>query len=533
MTQIAISLIKMSGVIGGVVTAIDNFFGIFFPGAKLRKGLDFAPGRAPCMAALDDIKLPMGSGQICPRDPEKYVFSFFSGPVQANSNLVSEGLPFEYPSGIPGEPDVLYTVIKPLRPGVTFKNAKKFIFSGPINSGATINAPSVVQPINMMPYITSTKFTAYKFPSSTDLVAIITPGPQKNNTNVVSGPGLGLTNTLYIDIQKDCSLYVELAGGRGGTFPVYANGVNFQNVAIPLTPGFIGGHPGTVFGLLSCKKGDILKVFLGSVGVETDANSNSVTTNNPFQSGQGGIGTIFGGANGGGASYIVRFRNIFDAYSNSNGDILAVAAGGGGASRNASGGFAGNSADGLQYGQKILTKPSGSAGGLSNVVDLAPILLRHRENDLSGGGGTLTVGGLSSITDTPERNSSWGQKITPFEDSGFVPVANGHSGGGSVITFSGSGGGGGGGGYYGGGAGAWNLLPKPNNLHGAGGGGSSYSTLKPATRDNSTINVYRRIDDTSISQILPNNVPESPLYGFGFLVLGVKNSEVDGNIVLN
>jgi hypothetical protein len=37
-----------------------------------------------------------------------------------------------------------------------------------------------------------------------------------------------------------------------------------------------------------------------------------------------------------------------------------------------------------------------------------------------------------------------------------------------------SGGGGGGSGYYGGAQGTWNNIAKPNNLHGAGGGGSSF-----------------------------------------------------------
>jgi hypothetical protein len=375
----------------------------------------------------------------------------------------------------------------------------------------------------MTPYITSEYYTAFKFPSSTDTKAIITPGPQTDNPNIISGSGTGLTNTFYIDIQEDCSLYVELAGGRGGQFPVYANGVNAQNQAIPLTPGYVGGAPGIVFGTLQCRKGNILRVALGSVGVELDVNQNSITSNNSFPSGQGGIGTIFGGSNGGGASYIVRYRTIFNAYENVNGEIIAVAGGGGGASRNASGGFAGSSAEGLLYGGTIDTKPAGSAGGLNNITDKAPIVLNHRENGLSGGGGSLTVGGLSSIVDAPERNSCWGQKITPFADSGFVPVANGHSGGASVITFSGTGGGGGGGGYYGGGAGAWNRLPKPNNSHGAGGGGSSFSRLQPTTRNNSSINVYR-------TEGLPVNNPANSLYGFGYLVLGVKSSEVLGTL---
>jgi hypothetical protein len=127
------------------------------------------------------------------------------------------------------------------------------------------------------------------------------------------------------------------------------------------------------------------------------------------------------------------------------------------------------------------------------------------------------VPGLSDVTDTPERSSSWGQKLIPFEDSGFVPTKNGHSGGGSVITFSGSGGGGGGGGYFGGGAGSWNQVFKPNNLHGAGGGGSSWSKLTKATSDNSTINVYRR-------SVMPTEDPKNALYGFGYLVLGVESA---------
>jgi hypothetical protein len=504
---------------------LNSIIGFFFPGVTTRAGRPRGPGNAPCMTTgLGDVSLPEGATQRCTAGPDEYIFSFFAGPCMPSPE-VSVGAPFEYPSGTPGVGNVQYRLIQPFRPGVPYNNTLKYMFQGTNNRLSLGPALTTAQPVNMTPFITPDFFTAYKFPSSTDTKAIITPGPQTNNTNVKSGLGLGLTNTMYIDIQEDCSMYIEIAGGRGGTFPVYANGVNSQNQAIPLTPGFIGGTPGTVFGVLSCRKGDIFKVALGSVGIELDANQNSVTNNNSFKSGQGGIGTIFGGANGGGASYIVKHSNIFDAYENINGEIIVVAGGGGGASRNASGGFAGSSADGLLYGGTIETRAAASAGGLSNVVDLAPLVLNHRVNGLSGGGGSTTVGGLSSIIGTPERNSCWGQKIQPFEDSGLVPSANGHSGGASVITFSGTGGGGGGGGFYGGGAGAWNLLPKPNNLHGAGGGGSSFSLLKPATRNQASINVYRQDD-------LPVNNPNNNLYGFGFLVLGIKSARAIGNVSL-
>jgi len=501
-------------------------FGNIFPKAEMRPR---NPGNAPCMkTGQDRIALPLGNGPFCPAEEMTYTFSFFCGPTNvSNVGIVSSLVPIPYSSGI-GDQTVDYY---PITPSPAFTPVQTSNYVSYLSSGSVSFGPnSPPQPVNLCPSIykftdangqQTTRYSVYKFPTASGgSIATILPGPQlPENPNVIatSPTKNGLSNTIYIDINNNSTLYVELGGGRGGPFPVYANGVDFNKKAIPLEPGFVGGSPGVVYGLLRVNKGQVLKVFLGSVGVELDVNSNSLNLNNPFQSGQGGIGTIFGGSNGGGSSYIMRFRNLSDAYANNNGDLIAVAAGGGGASRNASGGNGGSSDDSLSYGQPIKSKLAGSAGGLSNVVDVAPTVLTHRTNGLSGGGGSTTVPGLSSVTDTPERNSSWGQPLSPFEDSGFVPTINGHHGGGSVITFSGSGGGGGGEGYNGGGAGAWNLLTKPNNVHGAGGGGSSMSSLRPVTRDNSNINVYRK-------QLMPVNDPNQPLYGFGYLVLGVESA---------
>ena len=493
--------------------------------------------------AFEDIKLPYKNTGFCRPDFSSYTFSFFCGPTGVyepgplsllNPTITFGGVPAantdlytDVPSGLPGVSSVTYSAVVPLQ-RQTFSGLKPNNYTYFATLGTGTNAVS--NPVNCSPPVFQPAsgdplYGAFKFPSKSSPAAFITPGEKGADDNVASTTSsLGLTNTMYINVQFDTTFFVELGGGRGGSFPVYANGLDLKNNPVPLDPGFSGGPGGIVYGLLKCRKGDVLKVFLGSVGVELDANSNSTTANNPFSSGQGGIGTIFGGANGGGASYMVRFSSLTDAYTNSNGTLVAVAAGGGGASRNASGGSGGSAAPLLRYGETVKTSPDGSAGGLSNVVGPAPSVLSRRVNVLSGGGGSSIVPGLSDVTDTPERSSSWGQKLSPFEDSGFVPTKNGHSGGGSVITFSGSGGGGGGGGYFGGGAGAWNQVFKPNNLHGAGGGGSSWSKLTKATGDNSTINVYRR-------GLMPTEDPKNALFGFGYLVLGVESATV-GTLVL-
>jgi len=507
--------------------------GIFLP--NLPDGVPRGSTLGPCMkTAADDIKLPLRNTGYCSPDALSYTFSFFSGPTGVfipgpsgpvlNPNITFGGVPagntdfFTFNSGL-DLPPVEYSAVVPLQKR-TVKNYT--FFSTTIGSfGTASNAVSV--PVNCCPPIYASpgnpkKYGAYKFPSAADPAAIVTPGEEGADDNIACTPTTGgLTNTFYINVQRDCTFFVELGGGRGGDFPVYANGVDANNVPVPLDPGFSGGPAGIVYGLLKARKGEVLKVFLGSVGVELDANSNSTTPNNSFASGQGGIGTIFGGANGGGSSYIVKFSSLSDAYNNFNGTLVAVAAGGGGASRNASGGAAGSAAPLLKYGEHVKATTEGSAGGLSNVVGPAPIVLTRRVNDLSGGGGTTITPGLSDVTDTPERTSSWGQKLSPFEDSGFVPIPNGHGGGGSVVTFSGSGGGGGGGGFYGGGSGAWNQVFKPNNLHGAGGGGSSMSKLTKATADNSTINVYR-------TSLMPTEDKNNALFGFGYLVLGIESA---------
>jgi hypothetical protein len=340
----------------------------------------------------------------------------------------------------------------------------------------------------------------------------------------------GQTNVLYIYAKQEVTLYVELSGAYGGSFTVYPNGVNPNTgIAIPLEPGFEGGSPGIVYGLYTLNKNDVLKVFLGTAGEEVQ-NSLGVLRNNGF--GQGGLGTIFGGSNGGGASYAVHFKStnntdedVYDALTrsftaSSTGTLVCIAGAGGGASRNASGGSAGfseTSYASLVYGAILEHGPIGSRGGVNNIIGAAPYDAGLLVNQFSGGGGVLTTGGQSNVPDQIPYRGSFGTKLTPFSTSTG-------SNGGTVSTSTGSGGGGGGGGLYAGGAGGWNGLPKPNNVHGAGGGGSSWrGLLQKTTRGSQSygnLNVYRasfgdqgRIWDTREFRLQNRN---------GYLVLGLR-----------
>jgi len=328
----------------------------------------------------------------------------------------------------------------------------------------------------------------------------------------------GLSSTLYIYAVKDVTIFIELGGARGGNVEVYANGVNpITGVGVPLDPSYVGGNRGVVHGLYTLQANEVLKVFLGSVGQELGMSDVPSFGGN----GQSGIGTIFGGANGGGASYICHFTGT-DALDNAFADtakyskLICVAGGGGGSSRNASGGSAGFTDNDFKYGEAPVAKAFGSSGGKSYALGPAPYLPGLKTNEFSGGGGVETSGGQSNVTEPTEPKSSYGKRIAPFKTDG----------GGSVVTESGSGGGGGGGGLYGGGAGGFNGLPKPNNIHGAGGGGSSWTGfLQPATTGTRvSLNCYRNETWANIPK--SKSFPQSyaGYSDFGYIVIGLPNT---------
>lgn len=336
-----------------------------------------------------------------------------------------------------------------------------------------------------------------------------------------SGISNGLATVLYIEVVNDCFLYLEIGGARGGDVEVYTSGIDpITGTAKPLDPSYVGGSPGVVFGTVKVSSGDVLKVFLGSQGTSAlDSTGTLIYDGN----GQAGLGTIYGGANGGGPSYIIKYSAAIKggaltaAYqASTNYDIIAVAAGGGGASRNASGGSGGLNADTMLYGQpQTTTSIFGSAGGKSFILGPAPYLPGRITNDFSGGGGLTTIGGASLVTSQQPARASEGSSLKPFTGQiGLQP-----QGGASVNTVVGSGGGGGGGGFFGGGAGGFNGYPKPNNVHGAGGGGSSFlgSSLQASTKgQNVSMNAYR------------NSVGSQPLWDpttcnkHGYLIIGIE-----------
>ena len=327
----------------------------------------------------------------------------------------------------------------------------------------------------------------------------------------------GLANVLYVIAKYDVIIYLELGGAKGGDVNIYSSGLD--SIGLPaLTGSYLGGEGGIVYGLYKLSANDVLKVYLGAEGQEIV----NTTGQSPYDgNGQGGLGTIFGGANGGGASYAYHYRyaafgsdNIFDnvleaAMDSKMATQVCVSAGGGGASRNASGGSGSFNNSTLSYGQDVSIadghkrKPWGSAGGISYLMGRAAEIPGIKTNDLSGGGGTLTAGGYSKVPDQyPTKYSSCGQKLQPFQNSG----------GGSVLTNMGSGGGGGGGGIFGGGSGGWNGMPKPNNVHGAGGGGcSSFGLLGNSTRGlNGNLNFYRNSDWVTDNGYMVIGLPISP-----------------------
>ena len=357
-------------------------------------------------------------------------------------------------------------------------------------------------------------------------------GSTQNVPAPADGSTPGLSSNVYIYAVQDTTLYLELGGARGGLYQVYNGAVN-QNtgVPIPVVPTYEGGAPGVVYGLWRMPAGSAIRAYLGSRGTLTE----DPNVAPPFDGkGQGGIGTIFGGANGGGASYLVYwaptvgkpYAALEAAQTGQGGALIAVSGGGGGSSRNASGGPAGFFVDqyasggytSLTYGAGVTTSNRGSAGGLNYVLGTAPSLPQVATNDLSGGGGVESYGGASNVPNPwPNRFSNYGTALRPFVSSG----------GASVSTDTSSGGGGGGGGLYGGGAGGYNGIAKPNNVHGAGGGGSStFGALAPATTPLSgpnggrgaTLNLYRSAGGAlSVWDPTVDNAD-------GYLVIGLKFS---------
>jgi hypothetical protein len=370
--------------------------------------------------------------------------------------------------------------------------------------------------------------------------------PINLNLPSTSGPQ-GLSTILYFICLVDSCVYIDLGGARGGKFPLFSTNTDSQGNPYDISK-FTGGNPGTIFGTLQVKKNDVLKVYLGSPG---DANINSIPALGGY--GQGGQGTFLGGAYGGGASYITHFKFSVFGYNPLPGGskspqpysavlqaalspvssplpiLVCIAGGGGGSSRNASGGSAGFANESLTYGNSNVSKDQkpvsrfGSSGGLTNVEGDAPVLVSRSNNVLSGGGGVQTTGGQSAVT--KQSKSCNGQRLIPFVPGG---------GGGSVYTDVGSGGGGGGGGEFGGGAGAFNDISKPNNLHGAGGGGSSWNgTLEPVSGNNVTLNYYRNNNSNSGQTSNPSSTffrngqigpAGSFLNDYGYIVFGTLYS---------
>jgi hypothetical protein len=159
-----------------------------------------------------------------------------------------------------------------------------------------------------------------------------------------------------------------------------------------------------------------------------------------------------------------------------------VAAGGGGASKNADGGDAGCSED-FSLLDPISLSTNGRAGFLNRIQQITESVY------LSGGGATSSGPGFS-------KDPNGGGRLL--------------LGGSSTEAFSS--GGGGGSGYYGGGAGFTNQKPSPINTHGAGGGGSCYA------RQNAFFNSFKgtRYTNQNSSVVDEKKFPRNTYVTFGF-----------------
>jgi hypothetical protein len=376
-----------------------------------------------------------------------------------------------------------------------------------------------------------------------------------NSSNTASITKTGLATELYLIFLKDTTFYMELTGAFGGSVNVFTNGVD-QNGVPNNVEGYVGGEPGIVYGNFTARANDVIKFFLGSPGDDSTqwANPLEFTFNG---NGQGGLGTMYGGTNGGGPSYAVHYpvsqfanskatEQLYDgplnaAISNLNGTLICVAGGGGGASRNASGGHAGldnfndkTSGLSLKYGTQniavtldalgnVFTKVPksvfGSAGSELFITGPSVALRQRSVNNLSGGGGVSSVGGQSNVPSPIARFACDGQSLKPFV--GQSETSSGTGGGCATATDIGSGGGGGGGGLFGGGAGGYNGLSKPNNIHGAGGGGSSsFGQLQRNAFGPDGLGYYslNKFRDLEWPILQPST--ETPNQKYGNLVLG-------------
>lgn len=153
-----------------------------------------------------------------------------------------------------------------------------------------------------------------------------------------------------------------------------------------------------------------------------------------------------------------------------------AAGGGGGASRNAVGGSAGLSVPIQSMNQDLYGQvhPNrnfiGFPGGNTNYdkeFTIPEYMQGPKSFALSGGGGTITRGGQSSVKNL-KNNTTKGLIHEAAELTKGKPLQGGSG------SENPPGGGGGGAGFYGGAAGFWSGVPAPNNEHGAGGGGSSF-----------------------------------------------------------
>ncbi len=233
----------------------------------------------------------------------------------------------------------------------------------------------------------------------------------------------GAVQTLTVPAGVD-SLFLQVWGAQGGS------GTGSSTTLYP------GGKGGYSQGMMPVSAGDVLNVYVGGQGKNSEANYTTGTTYPGGFNGGGAAGThtyssgYYQGGSGGGATDIrVNSTSLY---------ARAIVAGGGG----------GTGMDNTSYYGGVGGGTSGTDGGASTA---------------SGSAGTPTAGGIGSTS----NSYAYGTVTTNSVNGQAGSFGLGGNGGEGTNC---SGGSGGGGGWYGGGGGK----SGSSSTAGGGGGGSGY-----------------------------------------------------------
>lgn len=223
---------------------------------------------------------------------------------------------------------------------------------------------------------------------------------------------IGVVGEYTITPYADIFTNIKMWGGGG------ARGYQYQSAITNTTNQGDGGSGGYTTGTVILRRGATYILRIGEGGART------ITINDGARFHKGGVGSVFGGTEGGG------YTGLFKNYTNQSGALLIAGGGGGG-------------------GDTAFVTTVGGGGGLTGGDAIS---------SQGGGGGTQSAGGSAASFNNPSTGSAL---------AGGSAQRN--------ITNNASLGGGGGG-YFGGGGG---------NV-GGGGGGSGFVSTDPDVTSAST-----------------------------------------------